>query len=56
MILEATTNTNGQYILVVIGRESSTDYAPLRKYLRRQLAKPFPEHRGRHSASPSGGP
>jgi LCP family protein required for cell wall assembly len=54
-ILEATANTNGQYILVVRGRESSTDYQPLRKYLRRQMAKPFPERRGRHSASPSGG-
>ena len=54
-ILEATANTIGQYILVVRGRESSSDYGPLHKYLRRQMAKPFPERRGSPAASPSGG-
>jgi polyisoprenyl-teichoic acid--peptidoglycan teichoic acid transferase len=54
-ILEATGNTIGQYILVVRGRDSSTDYQPLHKYLHRQMAKPFPDHRGRPEASPSGG-
>lgn len=41
-VLEATTNTIGQYILVVIGRESSTDYGPLKRYLATELAKPVP--------------
>ncbi len=48
-ILEATNNTIGQYILVVIGREDATDYRPLHRYLDRQLEKPIP---GR-SAAPS---
>jgi LCP family protein required for cell wall assembly len=42
-ILEATGNTIGQYILVVVGRADSTDYTPLHNYLRRQLAKPIPQ-------------
>jgi polyisoprenyl-teichoic acid--peptidoglycan teichoic acid transferase len=54
-ILEATTNTNGQYILVVVGRADSTDYQPLRTYLRRQLAKPIQERGDRPSASTSAG-
>jgi hypothetical protein len=54
-ILEATSNTVGQYILVVRGRQNGTDYQPLHKYLRRQMAKPFPDHVGRQGASPSGG-
>jgi LCP family protein required for cell wall assembly len=54
-ILEATANTLGQYILVVSGRDSGTDYQPLHNYLRRQLAKPIPAHPRRASASPSGG-
>ena len=41
-MLEATTNTLGQYILVVIGRASSTDYGPLQRYLATELAKPVP--------------
>jgi LCP family protein required for cell wall assembly len=50
-ILEATSNTIGQYILVVKGRASSTDYTPLQKYLARQLAKPIetPTPRPSHS-------
>jgi len=54
-ILEATTNTIGQYILVVKGRDSGTDYQPLKNYLRRQLAKPIPHRTRHHSPSPSGG-
>jgi polyisoprenyl-teichoic acid--peptidoglycan teichoic acid transferase len=54
-ILEATSNTIGQYILVVRGRDSSTDYQPLRTYLRKMLAKPIPENPRRGAASPSGG-
>jgi LCP family protein required for cell wall assembly len=38
-VLEATTNTDGSYILVVVGRKNSTDYAPLQHYLRRELAR-----------------
>lgn len=40
-ILEATTNTIGQYILVVIGRDGPTDYGPLQEYLAEELAKPI---------------
>lgn len=47
VILEATTNTIGQYILVVIGREHSADYGPLQRFLAEELAKPIP------TASPS---
>ena len=54
-ILEATANTIGQYILVVRGRESSNDYEPLHKYLRRHMAKPFPERGGSPAASSSRG-
>lgn len=52
-VLEATTSTNGQYILVVVGRSSSTDYTPLHKFLAEQLAKPIRAHaRPRSSGSP----
>jgi hypothetical protein len=37
-VLEATSNTNGHYILVVVGRSSSTDYGPLQDFLRRLLS------------------
>ncbi|HEX6139205.1 MAG TPA: LCP family protein [Candidatus Limnocylindria bacterium] len=47
VILEATSNTIGQYILVVIGRADGTDYQPLRDYLASELAQPIP------SASPA---
>lgn len=39
-ILEATTNTVGQYVLVVIGRDDPTDYEPLRRWLADQLEAP----------------
>lgn len=42
VILEATSNSIGQYILVVIGRSSGSDYAPLQAYLRTELARPLP--------------
>ena len=48
-VLEATTNTNGQYILVVIGRADPTDYRPLHRFLAREIAKPI----RRPGASPS---
>jgi LCP family protein required for cell wall assembly len=38
-VLEATTNTNGSYILVVAGRSGPTDYSPLRRYLRQELQR-----------------
>jgi LCP family protein required for cell wall assembly len=42
VILEATSNSIGQYILVVIGRASGSDYAPLRAYIQAELARPLP--------------
>lgn len=36
-VLEATTNTVGQYVLAVIGRNTSTDYQPLHSLLAREL-------------------
>jgi LCP family protein required for cell wall assembly len=39
-ILEATTNTIGQYVLVVIGRQDPTDYQPLHQWLDDQLLTP----------------
>jgi LCP family protein required for cell wall assembly len=42
VILEATSNSIGQYILVVIGRASGSDYAPLQAYIRAELARPLP--------------
>ncbi len=42
VILQATTNTIGQYILVVIGREGPTDYQPLEDYIADELARPIP--------------
>ena len=49
VVLEATSNSIGQYILVVIGRASGSDYAPLQAYLQAELARPLPSP----SASPS---
>lgn len=42
VILQATSNSIGQYILVVIGRASGSDYAPLQQYLQTELARPLP--------------
>jgi LCP family protein required for cell wall assembly len=42
VILEATSNSIGQYILVVIGRSDGNDYAPLQAYLQSELARPLP--------------
>ena len=41
VILEATSNSDGQYILVVIGRASGSDYAPLQAYIQTHLAEPI---------------
>ena len=51
-ILEATTNTIGQYILVVIGRADGTDYQPLQRWLAGELAKPIPSAPATPSAAP----
>ena len=42
LILEATTNTIGQYVLAVIGRNSPGDYAPLHAFLATRLAETIP--------------
>ena len=39
-ILEATTNTIGQYVLVVIGRNGPTDYEPLHEFIADALDAP----------------
>lgn len=41
VILEATRNTIGQYILVVIGRAAADDYTPLHRWLAERLAEPI---------------
>jgi len=41
VILEATINEIGQYVLVVIGRTSASDYAPLHAFLAEGLAAPI---------------
>jgi polyisoprenyl-teichoic acid--peptidoglycan teichoic acid transferase len=40
-ILQATTNTIGQYVLAVIGRASPSDYEPLKTYISERLDKPI---------------
>jgi LCP family protein required for cell wall assembly len=40
-ILQSTVNTIGQYVLVVIGQRSTTDYQPLHEYIAGQLAAPM---------------
>jgi len=47
-ILEATTNTLGQYVLAVIGRSTASDYEPLKAYIKERLDAPIEK-----SASPS---
>ena len=39
-ILQATTNTIGQYVLVVIGRDTPTDYRPLHEFIADALDAP----------------
>jgi len=40
-ILQATTNTIGQYVLAVIGRATPSDYEPLKAYIRERLDEPI---------------
>ncbi len=42
VILQAARSSAGQYILVVIGRQSATDYQPLHTWLADKLAEPIP--------------
>ena len=42
VILQATTTTDGRYVLVVIGRATGADYSPLHAYLAARLAEPIP--------------
>jgi len=42
VIVRASMNTIGQYILVVIGQSSPSDYEPLHEYIADALAAPFP--------------
>jgi LCP family protein required for cell wall assembly len=42
VILQAGRNDKGQYVLLVIGRSSPSDYAPLQAFLQTELAKPIP--------------
>ena len=41
-ILKAASTTDGQYVLVVIGRIGPSDYEPLRTFIRERLAEPIP--------------
>ena len=41
-LLQATTNTIGQFIFVVAGAPSSSDYSPLHAYIEEQLSNPPP--------------
>ena len=50
VILKAAFNNAGQYVLLVIGRSSPTDYAPLQAYIQSKLAQLFA------SSSPSPSP
>jgi len=42
VILRASTNSIGQYIFVVIGQATSSDYSPLHAYIEEQLSAPLP--------------
>jgi hypothetical protein len=42
VILQAGRNQLGQYVLLVIGRSSPSDYAPLQAFVHAELAKPSP--------------
>jgi anionic cell wall polymer biosynthesis LytR-Cps2A-Psr (LCP) family protein len=52
VILQASTNSIGQYILVVIGQVSPTDYAPLHAFIDAELAAPMPTPPPSASAAP----
>ena len=41
-VLQATTNTNGQYILIAVGQTSSSDYQPIHRHIEEELSAPVP--------------
>jgi LCP family protein required for cell wall assembly len=51
-VVAATTNTLGQYILIVIGQESTSDYSPLHEYIARELDRSIPSPSAQPSRSP----
>jgi LCP family protein required for cell wall assembly len=55
VILQATTTTDGRYVLVVIGRANGADYGPLHAFLGNELAEPIPTPTPIPSPAPSGG-
>jgi polyisoprenyl-teichoic acid--peptidoglycan teichoic acid transferase len=52
VILRASTNSIGQYVLVVIGQVSPTDYRPLHAYVRSELAARLPTPSPSEPATP----
>jgi len=54
VIIRATTNSIGQYVLVVIGQATSTDYSPLHAYISEELSNPpLPSPMPSESGAPS---
>jgi LCP family protein required for cell wall assembly len=51
LVLQAGRNNAGQYILFPVGAKTLGDYAPLRRYLATELAKPIPTPRPSASAT-----
>jgi polyisoprenyl-teichoic acid--peptidoglycan teichoic acid transferase len=49
VILQASINSIGQYVLVVIGRSTPSDYTPLHEYIEGRLTEPLPSE----AASPT---
>jgi LCP family protein required for cell wall assembly len=55
VVLQAGRNNAGQYVLFPVGARTLGDYAPLRKYIATELAKPIPSPKPSASASPTPG-
>lgn len=56
VVLEASTTTDGRYVLVVIGRAHGADYAPVHAYIAAELARPLPTPAPTSAPSPPGSP
>jgi hypothetical protein len=52
VILQASVNSIGQYVLVVIGRSTPSDYTPLHEYIEEQLSTPLPSPEPSASTTP----
>jgi LCP family protein required for cell wall assembly len=52
-VLQATTNTDGAYILVVMGQKNSTDYSPLKEFLANELDRLSRSAERQANATPS---